>query len=103
MKRIKSVKELHEVAVGGSNSDELIKKYVQNVARWKNEISEISGKIKDELNSAKQDGFLKTSIHNAVKNLRMSEDQRQARDEIDSETQRITELCADLPLFSMAA
>lgn len=85
----------------GANDKNLIA-HVEFVAREMDKIDAIRGKIKDRLDKAKTDGFLKTSIRNAIKVLRMTEEQIQAKEEIDSETARITELCADLPLFHAA-
>jgi uncharacterized protein (UPF0335 family) len=83
-------------------TDAITRKYVTTIAKLEDEITALRGKIKLELNEAKSDGLLKTAIKGAVKNLRMTEDQRQAKNEVDLETQRITALCADLPLFEAA-
>lgn len=104
MKKVTNIKEMHENAIGGGhNSDELLKKYVVNIAQYEDQMMVIRGKIKAELQSAKDDGFLKMAIRKAVKSLTMTEEQRQAKQEVEIETRRITELCRDLPLFSKAA
>lgn len=80
--------------------DKLLKEHVQKVAKLQNSMEALNGKIKEELRTAKDNGFKKMSIRAAVKELRMTAEQRQSREEIDAETKRITRLCADLPLFS---
>jgi macrodomain Ter protein organizer (MatP/YcbG family) len=84
--------------------DENTKKTVQEVAIRTAKIKALNEEIKDILNDAKKNnGDLKTSIRASVKNLFMTSDQRQAKKEIDLETDRVTKLCKDLPLFKSAA
>lgn len=92
---------VQEAALGHNSekSNELLKEYVEKVAKKTRSMKAISGDIKEILNDAKADGFLETSIKDAVKILEMTDDQIQSAKEVDSETKRITKLCADLPLF----
>ena len=87
----------------GHNSDQLLKDYVSQLAKKEAAIEGIRGEIKDILSNAKNDGFLKTSLRNTVKKLRMSEEQRQAKSEVDKATEEYTALCKDLPLWAHAA
>lgn len=91
------------VAAHGDNSDKLLKDYVTKCANLMGEMESKNSDLKEVLRSAKNDGFLKTSIRNAVKELRMTTEQRDSRKEIDEMTARYTELCRDLPLFKQAA
>lgn len=101
----------NEKAAIGHNSkeinkqkDENTKKTVQEVAKRVAKIKGLNAEIKDLLNDAKKNnGDLKTAIRATVANLNMTEDQQQAKNEIDLETQRVTSLCKDLPLFKAAA
>ena len=103
MKKIRNVKEMHENAMNTHNSDELLQKYVTNIATLEQEKAEIVSKIKEEKRSAKEDGFLVTAIAGAVRDLRSSQEQRDTRDNVAVERQRIFEICLDLPLFASAA
>lgn len=87
-------------AAVGDNADRILMEYVEKVAKFQDQIDTINGKMKDTLNAAKKDGFLKTSIKEAIKNLRMTKEQWQSKKEIHNETMRITKLCSDLPLFA---
>lgn len=82
----------------GAN-DKLLVAHVTKIAQTMNAIEELRGEIKDELNLAKSNGFLKMAVKKAIKVLRMTEEQKQSEEEITSEAMRITALCADLPLF----
>lgn len=87
----------------GDNSGKLLVDYVERYTKKLEAVEAIRGEMKDILNEAKNDGFLKTAIRKTVKNLRLTEEQRQAKQEIDEATRHYTELCQDLPLFSAAA
>jgi hypothetical protein len=86
----------------GGNREEFEKSCVEFVAKKTMAIQGINGEIKEKLREAKEVGSSKMAIRRAVKHLLMSEEQRQSKDEVESETQRITALCADLPLFGGA-
>lgn len=103
MKKVSNVKEMHENAMQGSNSNELLKKHITDFAQLERKKQEIVGKQKEILRAAKDDGFKKMAIRGAVKDLSMTEDQRQAKQEIDDERAHYTDLCRDLPLFKTAA
>lgn len=77
-----------------------LQEHVLYVAKKEAEKRKIDGQIKDRLHDAKNEGFLKTSIRKAVKILNMTEEQLQAKKEIDDATEYYTDLCKDLPLFS---
>ena len=77
-----------------------LQEHVSYVAKKEAEKRKIDGQIKDRLSDAKNEGFLKTSIRKAVKILNMTEEQLQAKKEIDDATEYYTDLCKDLPLFA---
>jgi uncharacterized protein (UPF0335 family) len=90
----------------GHNSSarkELLKKYVTFVAKKNAEMVTLRDHIKQELMSAKDDGFSKTAIRKAARYLALSPEQRQAQDEVQDQTDQATELCRDLPLFQRVA
>jgi uncharacterized protein (UPF0335 family) len=86
-------------SIGHNNEDGLLRDYVIKCAKLVKEQQEINGDLKEVLREAKDAGFKKMAIRAAIKKLMMNAEQRQACDEIDAETARITELCSDLPLF----
>lgn len=92
-----------DLPANGDNSDQLLKDYVSKVFNIEEEITALRGDIKEILSNAKNDGFLKTSIKDTVKNLRKTEEQRQSKREVDETTAHYTALCKDLPLFHAAA
>jgi uncharacterized protein (UPF0335 family) len=85
------------------NFDALLRDYVEKVAKKENSIDGIRGELKDILNEAKNAGFLKTSIRKAVRKLRMTQEQIQAKTEVDEAAEQYFNLCKDLPLFKAAA
>lgn len=89
-------------AIGHNNpiNAKNLQEHVIYVAKKEAEKRKIDGQIKDRLGNAKNEGFLKTSIRKAVKILNMSEEQIQAKKEIDDATEYYTDLCRDLPLFA---
>ena len=87
----------------GDNSDALLKDHVAFIAAKQMQMEKLGGEIKERLSMAKNEGFLKMSIRKAVKNLRSTEEQRQAKRAVDEEAERYTALCRDLPLFAQAA
>jgi len=87
----------------GDNSDKLLIEYVQDYAKIETQIVALREKQKAVLNNAKDDGHKKMSIRGAVKDLRMSSEQRQAKLEVELDRKRAVELCKDLPLFRNAA
>jgi len=89
-------------ASAGHNMDKLKVDYVRDFANLEKQIIEIRGQQKDMLNDAKSDGILKTAIRGAAKNLFKTDEQKQAQKEVDDETDYITALCKDLPLFKAA-
>ena len=105
MKKVSNIKEMNENAMNakGHNSNDLLKKHVTDYAQLNRKISELRGKQKEILRSAKDDGFLKMAIQGAVKDLEMTDEQRQAKQEVDDARAFYTDLCRDLPLFSKAA
>jgi len=103
MRKIKNINDLQDTAMGGHNSDELMKKYVKSITQLERQKAEIVTKIKEEKRSAKEDGFTVTAIAGAIKDLMRTQEQRDARDNIETERQRIFNLCVDLPLFKAAA
>lgn len=93
-------------AAMGHNSrgkDEQTKKYVTFVAERESKIKSLRNEIKEEMVSAREDGCPVKAIRRTAKYLAMSEDKRVIVDEEQVETDRITELCRDLPLFAQAA
>jgi uncharacterized protein (UPF0335 family) len=78
----------------------LLQEHVVYIAKKMDEQDQISGKMKDRLRAAKDDGFSKMAIRKAAKLLRMTEEQRQAKKEVETQTEYYTDLCADLPLFA---
>lgn len=80
----------------GSNSDEALRGYMENHAKFDRQIDAIRGKQKDNLNDAKKAGFLKTAIRKAHKELTESEEQSQVRKEIADATKHYVEIAADL-------
>lgn len=105
MRKVRNIKEMNENAMGHNSKaqQDLIQKYVTNIAKWVGDKRAIDEKIREELASAKEDGLSKMAIRATVKEMLMSSEQRAARDEVDAERQRYTELCADLPLWNRAA
>jgi DNA-binding TFAR19-related protein (PDSD5 family) len=105
MRKVSNVKEMNENAMGHNSKaqQELIQKYVTNIAKWTLDKKAIDEKIREELASAKEDGLSKMAIRGTVKEMMMSDEQKASRDEVESERQRYTELCADLPLFKKVA
>lgn len=87
----------------GDNSDARVQEYVKFVTEKKRKIAALNGEIKDKLNEAKGEGFSKMAIRGAVKVLEMTEEQKQAKKEVDSAILAITAACADLPLFHKSA
>ena len=91
------------IAEAGHNNDKLLQDYVIRFAKKQLEIEKLSGEGKEILREAKNDGFLKTSIRKAVKNLRMTPEQVQAKQEVEDTTKTYMEICGDLPLFQQAS
>lgn len=105
MKSVSTVQEMHENAVNanGHNSVAMLQKHVETYARNEMEIERIRSRMKDDLDKAKKEGFKKGGIKGAVKQLRMTEEQRQAKLEVQRDIDETTMLCKDLPLFKQAA
>lgn len=99
-----------EVAAKGHNSDTLKMEYIEKLAQIyiraedaKDVVKKINGEAKDVLNDAKNDGFLKIplrkEVQKKVKESRLSEEQRQAIKEVDSERLHVRKLCDQLKLI----
>jgi predicted transcriptional regulator len=84
----------------GSNIDGYKKEVVEFVAKKMAAIDGIRGEIKDKLNEAKEAGILKQAVRGAVNDLRMTEEQRQATEEVSEARKELTRLCRDLPMFA---
>lgn len=105
MKRIKTVKELNENAMGHNSKarDEQMQKYVQFVAKKLREKKIIDDQIKEEMVSAKEDGCDIDAIKWTAKYLNKDTEGRAILDSKQVERERTTKLCEDLPLFNKAA
>lgn len=86
----------------GHNSitDETRRSHLEYIAKKMIAIQGINGDIKDRLRKAKDDGMKKMSLRKAAKMLMMSEEQRQAQEEVKHEADILYDLGADMPLFS---
>lgn len=102
MGRPKKIVDFSEPRSTGDNSEEALRDFVSRYANLQNQIVDLRGDQKEILTEAKDCGHSKMAIRKAVKILQMSEEQVQAHKEIDDQVQRITEACADLPLFQAA-
>lgn len=80
----------------GNNSDEALRGYFETHKKIVDKINALQSDLKDNLNSAKGAGFLKTAIRQAYKQLVESEEHRQVRKEIESATKQYVEIAADL-------
>lgn len=87
----------------GHNREKLREKYMQALLTISQKKQALAQQEKDILTEAKNDGFRKTSLKDARKLLLMSEDSRQAKKEIDLETDEIYQACIASPLFKAAA
>lgn len=105
MKRISTVKELQENAMrGGHNSNQLMRSTLEKYARIQDKIDGLRGEQKAVLSEGKEGGVLKTAVRKAYKIMAMSEEQLQAKEEIDEQTKEITDLFGGkLPSLSKAA
>jgi len=91
----KAFEEEGSAAQVGHNSqvkDALTIKVAEEIMELNSKMADIRGKIKDKLNYAKENGILKTSVKDAVKILGMTEEQYQAKKEVEAETRRIVQL-----------
>lgn len=91
----------HELT--GSNSDEALKGFVERFAQIQIKKQKLIRPLIDDekltLTEAKGAGFSKMAIRQAVKEMLMTPEQRDAHNEVDEQRRKITELCRDLPLF----
>lgn len=95
-----SKKNQNEASIGhNSASDELLKGYMEKLNNLTNDAEAVRGDIKEVLNQAKADGFLKTSLRKALKDLRMTEEQRQSSNEVQQSREEYVRICKELGLF----
>lgn len=95
----KSNELIKKQAEKGHNSEQLLKGYVEKMVRLEDEMTDLRGAQKDLLNDAKDNGFLKTAIKKAIKQLRKTDEQRQADNEVKKATEDYIKICSGLPLF----
>jgi len=87
----------------GHNSLVNVRSFIERYASLGADITELRGDQKAVLNEAKELGFSKTAIKQAVKELTMTAEQRQALLEVEEAKKDYINVCADLPLFQQAA
>jgi len=92
-----------KVAAVGDNQKALLHDYVERFEAQERVIDEARGNQKSMLNKAKKDGLLKQAIRGVAKERALTEKQRQARNSVEVEIKHYTDLCKDLPLFSVAS
>jgi uncharacterized protein (UPF0335 family) len=86
-------------AAFGDNAKPLLVEYVQAIEECNHIIEKQKDTIKDLLEKAKKNGFLKTAVRNTVKKRAMSSKEKAAQKSIEQETERLMEMLVDLPLF----
>lgn len=100
MPRKSGAAAVQESAIGhNSASDDLIRESITYIAKKMSAIAALRGDIKVKKSELKDAGVSKIATGRALKQLRATEEQRQCESEVQEQTDRITELCADLPLF----
>lgn len=101
IKKLSAADDVQEAAMGHNQAnDEMIRHSVDKIAKWMNSIEGIRSHIKEEKQQLKDAGVSKIAITGALQDLRMTEEQRQASEEVKQQRRMIYDLCADMPLFS---
>lgn len=85
------------------NSDELVKSVMERFAKQQSIIDEARGAQKEILREGKEAGILKQAIRKAYKDLMMTEEQKQAKDEVEAARQEYARICAEVGLFVQVA
>jgi uncharacterized protein (UPF0335 family) len=95
--------QLAEVGHNTTVEDSVTRSFIERFGNLETEIFALRRDQKELLNEAKGAGLSKMAIRGAVKRMFMSEEQKQAKDEVAALIEHYTRLCADLPLFDAAA
>lgn len=74
-------------------------KFLKRDAEIVEKIAQLNDTRKANLRDAKDSGMSKMAIRQTTKEVRMSEEQRQAKDEVEDEKKRYLAICREVGLF----
>lgn len=93
---------VQDAALGiGHNAanDDFVKDIMGRFAKKQRAIDALRAEQKEILREGKEGGVLKTAIRKAYKDLMMTSEQKEARDEVESARKSYVDICREVGLF----